>query len=337
MNFIKYLSFAGILILFISTGCKKDKATAPATYPDGYTGRLQYQLEANYNFYEYTLMQSANAPWLKDTLRSNGPYTLLAVNSSQLYSYGNWGNSYNTDLLRGWIIPGSHSFKKMPVGKNQPLKTLSGAELYFSKYVKGSDTIMTINGSKIIAADNVATNGMLQVIETLFPPVVYPSLSKRISSDPDLSLFAAAIQRAGLTADIDQESYTVLAPLNTAFTHINTANLGLGISTMDSLLQADPALLKRFVQNHMIRGKIFNSDMQYDFFKNNDDTVRYATAGGQELRYYSLFNFYNYFYGPGNSSNAPVELSLTNAKYQPINNEAAGKSVLNRITQVLAP
>ncbi len=52
MNFIKYLSFAGILILFISTGCKKDKATLLLHYPDGYARAFSnnYKLEANYNF-----------------------------------------------------------------------------------------------------------------------------------------------------------------------------------------------------------------------------------------------------------------------------------------------
>ncbi len=67
---------------------------------------------------------------------------------------------------------------------------------------------MTINGSKIIAADNVASNGMLPgKLETLQSrPLFTLPLSKTHFHHDDtenLSLFAAAIQRAGLTAAIE--------------------------------------------------------------------------------------------------------------------------------------
>lgn len=331
MNFIKQCGVISMLALYALTACTREAEQAPViNYPEGYTGRIQYQLEANYNFFYYTKMQTDDAPWLKDTLRADGPYTLLVMKSDQLFYYSYWDVDYAVGLMNYLIIPGKQVFKTWPAGRNQPLKTLLGPDLYFSKYVNGSDTVMTINGTNITSADNEATNGTLQVISTIIPPALYSSLSRRISGDPDLSMFSAAIARAGIDAALDKDTFTVMAPLNAAFANANTAALGLGISTMDSLLRADPVMLKALVQNHIIKGKYFSSDMQDDFKKNNNDTVCYPTLSGHDIKYYY------YFYSNGINPFQPAQIKFTNTQNQPINNEVAGKSVVNRITEILA-
>ena len=337
MNLLKQL-FACLLAISALSACRKDDddTTTPFTWPEGYTGRIQYLVEANYNYDYFVQMQTNAAPWSMDTLRATGPWTLLSMNSSQLYSYGLWPANYAPDLMRYLIIPGRVELGKLPMGSNQPFTTLLGTTIYVSKYTntKG-DTLLAINGSKVTGKDAVATNGLIQTVEAVFPPAVYTSMYHRIISDTSLSMFAAALQRTGLEKEVDTGALTVLAPLNSAFTSANTASLGLGISTMDSLLQTDHAVLKRLVENHLIRGLHFSADMINDFEINNADTVRYATQSGDTIRYYRQYNYYDYWYGKGNTQPAQFKTQNSNT-YQPLLNEVAGKSVLDRITEVLA-
>ncbi len=165
---------------------------------------------------------------------------------------------------------------------------------------------------RLPSLDNAATNGMIQAVNNTFPPPYFKELSKRISGDTSLTMFYTAIQRAGLTEILNAGNYTVLAPVNMAFLNSNTASLGMGISTMDSLLQADPELLKRIVQHHIITdGMLFNSDMQQDYVNNMNEPVHYNTLGGQQIKYEWRFNFMDIFSGNGNSATA-AEVWKTN-------------------------
>jgi hypothetical protein len=102
---------------------------------------------------------------------------------------------------------------------------------------------------------------------------------------------------------------------------------------MDSLLEADPAVLKQVAGQHIITdGLLFNSDMQQQFRVNNNDTVRYHALNGGELKYFS-----NNFWGNRIDGSTAATLVFTNMLRQLVTDEVAGKSIVNRISQVLVP
>jgi uncharacterized surface protein with fasciclin (FAS1) repeats len=74
-----------------------------------------------------------------------------------------------------------------------------------------------VNGNTIIDADNVASNGVVHIIDgVLVPSWVFNTLTDRVVSDSDLSTLVALVGLAEIDLSIPGE-FTLLAPTNAAF------------------------------------------------------------------------------------------------------------------------
>ncbi|NIG57129.1 fasciclin domain-containing protein [Chitinophaga sp. Cy-1792] len=249
------LSALLVLLLF---SCKKDKEDVA---PAGSNNNLLYVLEDNrFNFSYYnTALTQTN---FGTTLKTGGPYTLLVPDNSAFQKAG-----YNSEdmvaresgsvlqkMVKYHTLNGLWQLDKLPYRFNQQITTVQGTQLFVTHWVKGTDTIITINGTKVTARNMPASNGMIQVINAVMQPLVQDKISDAVAADPSLSFFNTALQRAGLKDFLRGDGpFTIFAPNNAAFKNA-------GFLTTDSIMQTDPAVLRNMIQFHMLNNRRFVYD-----------------------------------------------------------------------------
>ena len=320
------ITISFILALLAVQGCTKD--TTPKSTPEKEAGSnfgsLPFVIQDNYTFSLYS--QVLTATGYGDTLALNaGPYTVFAPNndafSNARFYFGNGTNyllyAFNpptVDYVRGMIIPQALSMKTLPMGVNQPFRTLGGGTVYITKYrEQAGDTVITVNGVPLLSAgwDQPATNGTINVLTGIPEPTVLPNLWQQMLNDGALSFFTLAIQRAGLQSFFEDttKKLTVLAPSNQGLAnmYVDTAHGGLDLRTINAIQAADPDSIKKLVMYHVLNGFWFLND-----FSLRDtlpgDTVQLMTFGGGPLGYTNggwigtrpvpqlVFNYYTYTY-----------------------------------------
>lgn len=345
----RLLPAIGLLTLLGAASCTKDHPMAAQTLTDSvYNNRLQFLIQDNFTFSTYfTGLQST---LMADTLEQGGRFTALVSGNSGFsaspwgvpsatYILSNWTQTYAEDFFRYSILDGSYSMDSLPLGDDQELPTVGGFHVYVSKYVRGTDTTVTINGAVLSGMDQAATNGLLQALSQPINPEESHTLSDCIHNDQTLTLFAAAMDRVHAdTLLAGPGPYTVLAPVNATFKAL--AGLGEGLSTMDSLLAADTAVLGPLVRGQILYGRYFLNDLlrKYD----GTDTVLLPAADGKSVRF---------FEGAPEPWEAPVPSFLgTSATGTPtqiasavwpvlqdLGDIPAGNGVVQKINQVLMP
>jgi uncharacterized surface protein with fasciclin (FAS1) repeats len=298
-------ALACVFAVCVAPACKKSNNTGSAgTVLDStYFGRLPFVVHDNYT---YSLYYAAlKATGYTDTLgQSAGPFTILVPNNDAMQKSGyvynnNSGVNYFLQVVdptlsqyvRYYILPGAHYLRSLPLGANQQITTLLGTPVYVTRYLSGTDTLTTINGSLVVASDLPATNGLVDVLSSVPEPQTTTSIWQRMEKDPTLAFFVTAIQRAGLQSlfEAPDSAFTVLAPSNIAFSQIYTAiNHTISMVSPDSILAADPAQLRLIVLEHVLRGIRFTSDFvqQAGLFVSdslrltmyNDSTVIFTNA-----------------------------------------------------------
>lgn len=118
-----------------------------------------------------------------------------------------------------------------------------------------NDNGIFINGVHLKLTDVQATNGIVHLLEkALVPPT--STLYDMVAANPDLSLLKAAVDRAGsevVSALQSSGKLTVFAPTNEAF---NAA----GFMTIEDINNADAAVIKKIVQDHVLQTEFFQAD-----------------------------------------------------------------------------
>ena len=117
-----------------------------------------------------TMSRGVKAAGLDTALSSSGPFTVFApTNLAFKKWYGDElikllkpeNKIQLTDILEYHVVQGRKKIKDLKDG--QKLKTINGKELY----VKVTDDIVTINGSKVQERDNEASNGVVHYLDTV--------------------------------------------------------------------------------------------------------------------------------------------------------------------------
>ncbi|PVD23484.1 hypothetical protein C0Q70_16756 [Pomacea canaliculata] len=107
------------------------------------------------------------------------------------------------------------------------------------------EKLTTANCVRVTSADNLATNGVLHVVEKVLPTVTSP-LMDLIQRDQQFSFLKTAVARAGLVSTLQQAGQlTLLAPTNSAFQKLNR---GL----YDRLLSGNPECLTKVLKHHLL-------------------------------------------------------------------------------------
>jgi uncharacterized surface protein with fasciclin (FAS1) repeats len=338
---------ACIMLLSISiAGCKKDTQQAQIQIQDGST--IKFVLNDNFSFgIVYEALTIIN---MQDSLAKPGPYTFIAPNNDAFilmnlsypapsYEFSIYAPGVLENQMLYYTIDGKIAFKAIPLVENKPYKTHMGGNIYVSKYLDDNDTVTTINGIKLVSVDNPASNGLIQVLPQVLNPEIYLNAVSYLHNDTTLTLFSAALQRAGLDKSLLQgsDAYTLLAPSNKAFQQSAKLGLNLGISTLDSILMADPVKLAALLNYHIIKGRYFDGDL-FRYAK-TDATGIPALSGSKVIIGGNRAGFHTItFLGNGNKgiSSAiaiptPQNLTIDYA------NIPCGNAVIHIIDRVLIP
>ncbi|RBL91381.1 fasciclin domain-containing protein [Chitinophaga flava] len=244
------------LLLFFS--CKKDDNQPAATNRNNSLAYVITDNKFNFSFFN-TALTVTN---FGNTFFEKGPYTVLIPDNNAFQQSG-----YSTEkdvavekgsvlnnMVKYHTLNGIWQLDKLPFRFNQPITTVSGAQLFVTHWVRNQDTIITINGTRVTALNMPASNGLIQVINTVLNPLVQDKLSDAVAAEPTLTYFNVALQQAGMKDLLRGVGpYTIFAPNNSAF-------IAAGFPTTDSVANTDPAVLKALLQFHILANRRFVYD-----------------------------------------------------------------------------
>ena len=164
----KYFSLFAMLILLIAVAAPTFAQERPSI-PEWLTSDGRFS----------TLLSAVEAADLSDALEDDGPITLLAPTddafAATLAYLGMTANELLADtetltsILQYHVIPGQYFFRNLTSGPTLDT-ALEGEAVTFSL----ADGVFTVNGANIIDTDNIASNGVVHVLEdaVLLPPAV---------------------------------------------------------------------------------------------------------------------------------------------------------------------
>ena len=164
----KFLSLVAIVILLIAVAAPTLAQDRPSI-PEWLTSDGRFS----------TLLSAVEAADLGDALEDEGPITLLApTDDAFAASLGFLGMTADelladtetlTSILQYHVIPGRYFFRNLTSGPTLDT-ALEGETVTFDL----TDGVFTVNGANIIDTDNIASNGVVHVLEdaVLLPPAV---------------------------------------------------------------------------------------------------------------------------------------------------------------------
>eukprot|EP00439_Symbiodinium_sp_Y106_P078105 s377_g16.t3 len=158
-------------------------------------------------------------------------------------------------LIRNHAVQGVVDSSSLSLG--QTLKTLANGEISITSLVP---TMLINELATVISRDVPATNGMIQLVDTVLLPStwLYPdkTILEIVSRSPDLTILHSALVRADLDWVFASASpHTLLAPTDTAF-----QNLGPGVAS-SLLLSSNKDVLVDLLQAHVFSDHRRSTDM----------------------------------------------------------------------------
>jgi uncharacterized surface protein with fasciclin (FAS1) repeats len=251
-----YTQLCGILLAVLAiSGCKKDEAKA--TFDNN---KINLVIADNFNLSSFNavLRKSGVDRVLQD---QEGPFTMLAPSDAAFVKAGyagpavvlGAGNAIISSIANYHTLDGKYELNKLPYLFNQELVS-RGGKLYATHWIKGVDTVLTLNGARVLSVNLPASNGLVQVLDRMLTPYVHDVISDAISADGDITLFAQALKVSGLMETIRKGGpYTVFAPTNTAMSN-------LGYSSVQQIQKTDPMVLKAMLTYHIVEDRRFIYD-----------------------------------------------------------------------------
>lgn len=244
------------LCLLMAGACKKEDDNSPQSGND----RLMEVVMDNFNLSKFNA--AVNRSNMKPVLTGTGPLTVLAPSDAAFTAAG-YANPINVATasmplmikITGYhVLNGNYDLNRMPFLFNQEIRTYNGGKLYVTRWVKNNDTVLTVNGSRVLAKGMKASNGTLMVIDRMLEPYLHETLAEAITADPNLTLFNQAVQRSGMSALLKGKGpYTVYAANNAAMKTY-------GYSTLEQIAAADPAVMAALVRYHIAADRRFVTD-----------------------------------------------------------------------------
>ncbi|XP_078691144.1 transforming growth factor-beta-induced protein ig-h3-like [Branchiostoma floridae x Branchiostoma belcheri] len=213
---------------------------------------------------EGKLIELVQKAKLDSRLEGKGPFTVFAPTDDafsalpeDLLAKLEADNLLLTQVLEFHVASG----KAMSSGlkNNQLFPTLIGLNIRINIYNTSEPSIITADGAVVTKADNVASNGVVHVIDQVLWPLPTASIAQTIAANFHLSTLGSAVSKAGLVATLSGDGpFTVFAPTNEAF-----SKLPAGV--LDGLLKNVTALTN-VLTYHVLSGAYFlpglrNGDM----------------------------------------------------------------------------
>ena len=228
--------------------------------------------DINYNLLGYVLGDNPNLSSFNTAVKRSGiSEQLLGEGDLAVFAPSNLAfervSAYFPNALTGPIEPVSNMTKyhiaenvidvnMKELGKYKEVSTLSGEKIYYARWYDNyrKDTVMMVNGCLVNKRRANATNGVLYVLDRVLSLPTHHSLLDFINHRDDLTLFAQAIIYADMKAVFSgSELYTVFAPNNNAM-------YAAGYSSLESIREADPLVLRKLILEHILKDRFFVKD-----------------------------------------------------------------------------
>ncbi|AOM80792.1 fasciclin domain-containing protein [Pedobacter steynii] len=256
MNNFKYILMPVLALSVSLSACKKEEKQSSGKD----SNKISAVIADNFNLSVFST--GLNRSGLKAKMQETGPFTVIAPSDDAFLKAG-FANavailsaepSRISAIMNYHLLNGTYELNKLPFLFNQEIRSANGGKLFVTHWVKGPDTVLTINGSRVLSQNIRATNGLIQVVDQMLEPYTHELVTEAIASDRSLSLFYQAIQRSGLMTVLNGKgSFTVFAPENAAMA-------AYGLSSLADINAADPATLAALMRYHIITDRRFVYD-----------------------------------------------------------------------------
>jgi transforming growth factor-beta-induced protein len=209
-----------------------------------------------------TLTEAVLRAGLADALASEGPFTLFAPSNEAFAALD--PDIFNQLFFDDNFIPQLQDLLLLHVLADEVLLAadLEVESLLFplnGEVLLVDSPPLTVDGNNVVDVDNVASNGVAQIIDgVLLPSWVFFSLTESICSETDLSTLCALLVVAGIDLS-GPAALTVVGPTDDAFALLD--------STLVDFLVSPAGLteLQRILTYHVFFG-ILTTDILVDGF-----------------------------------------------------------------------
>lgn len=321
---MKRTIYTGLLLLALAA-CKKDDKTAPDSQENN---RISYVIADNiFNFSSFNAVLQRTG--YTEKLAGNGPFTVLVPDNNAFMRAGysdasavlQERASVLNNMISYHVLSGTWELNKLPFTFNQELTTDAGAKMYVTRWIKEQDTVLTVNGTRVVTYNLAASNGLIQVMDAVLQPLVHKTISAAVAADTSLTFLNVALQQAGMKDLLSGNTvFTVMAPDNTAFRK-------MGFPSADSVGRTDAAVLRKLLSYVMFEGRRFVYD--YVLTTGSTETSEQAMYNGNNITVTLVRDGVNYtgvtLRGSGNLSQVNILKS----------NVMAGNGVMHIVDQVL--
>jgi len=282
-NLFKVKRLASVLvlvILFIS--CSDDDNTS--TNPPGATPDIAEIAIAEANL--SSLVAALQRADLVATLQGNGPFTVFAPTNASFDTFLT-DNGFSTledvpvdvltQVLLNHVVAGEKLANSLTTGYINSSSTAGVDGKALSLFVDSSDGVK-INGASVTSADIPASNGVVHVVDQV---IGLPSIVDHAVNNPALSSLVGALTANGNTSFTDilsnsEEKYTVLAPVNDAFTSFTNANDNPIANVLSNHVVVGSALAAADLSNTYVNTFAKNDDADFlSLYVNTDDGVTF--------------------------------------------------------------
>lgn len=255
LNFFKKTVFVGALVASaVLSSCKKDRETPQVN-------TIASIVVANNDF---SLLEAAVVHAnLVETLSGAGPFTVFAPNNAAFAAAG-----LDTEakikalpvetvrnILLYHVVGQAIGSSGITAAANTAVRTAGGSDIFVARKTNG----VFVNGASVISADNLASNGVIHVINTvLMPPT--GNIVQTAQANTNFSYLVAAVTRASTGSTNVAAALTAAGPL-TVFAPTNQAFINAGYPTIASIQAEDPAVLTKILTYHVIAARVLSSDL----------------------------------------------------------------------------
>lgn len=278
MKLKKTIPFFSLLSILGMSSCVKDDSGQTTNYDNN---KINLVVADNFNL--SAMSAALRRSGLDKSLQAGeGPYTLLAP-SDLAFNNAGYGDALavlggNGDLITRianyHTMDGKYEFNKLPYLFNQELRS-RGGKMFATHWIKGTDTVLTINGSRVLSENIPASNGLIQVIDLVLTPYTHDRLGDAIAADKDITLFSQALKTSGVLETINGTGpFTIFAPNNAAMQ-------ARGYQTVEQILNTDPLQLKELIDYHVVRDRRFIYD--YILSTGSSNTTKQAMQNGNTV------------------------------------------------------
>ena len=245
-KFIRILASVAVPGVIAITSCHKDNNPTPTPTPTPTALQSYISQDTSLSIYNAALAKSGD----KSLVSGDDSVTVLIPTNQAFRNAGitessitNMTNGAADSLLRYHIVNGSIALQN---GVYSPFTTALGNRVY------GFGGVVDSNYFNGVQSSVVSVPGSKGTVYRLNAPLGVPfsDRSAYFNADTSLSLYAQAVQRAGIDISSDTGFTTVFVPNNTAFRNA-------GYSSIADINNADSATLRNVLMYNMLPGQYF--------------------------------------------------------------------------------